>query len=169
MKNYKNKVAVITGAGKGIGRGIALYCAKLGMKLVLSDIQIESLNKTAEDASKLCKSVMTIQADVSIYEEVEDLAQKSFEKYGNVDLLINNAGVAKPSTVLESSLQDWNWIMGVNFFGMLHGIKAFVPSMIKSGKKGHVVNVASMGGAIEGLDSYIVSKTSHQKYQERVS
>ena len=158
MKDFKGKIAVITGAGRGMGRGIALHCAKKGMKIVLADIRLESLTSTEADLQALGAETLLMQTDVSRLADVENLAKKSYEKFGAVDLLVNNAGVSAASTVLESSLDDWNWIMGVNFYGMLYGIRAFVPRMIEQDTVGYVVNIASMAGVVEAIDAYHVSK-----------
>jgi NAD(P)-dependent dehydrogenase (short-subunit alcohol dehydrogenase family) len=142
-----------------VGRGIATHCAQKGMRLVLADIQLHSLARTEADLQALGAEVLTAQTDVSRLEEVENLANKSYETFGAVDLLVNNAGVASAtSTVLESSLDDWHWVMGVNFYGMLHGIRTFVPRMIEQNTAGHIVNVASLGGVVEAVDLYHVSK-----------
>ena len=158
MKDFKGKIAVITGAGRGMGRGIALHCAKKGMKVVLADIRLESLTSTEADLQALGAETLLMQTDVSRLADVENLAKKSYEKFGAVDLLVNNAGVAAASTVLQSSLDDWNWVMGVNFYGMLYGIRAFVPRMIEQDTVGYVVNIASMAGVVEAIDAYHVSK-----------
>ena len=158
MKDFKGKVAVITGAGRGMGRGIALHCAQKGMKIVLAGIRLESLTRTAADLQALGAETLTVQTDVSRLEDVENLANKSYETFGTVDLLVNNAGVSASSTVLDCSLEDWNWVMGVNFYGVLYGLRAFVPRMIEQGTIGHVVNISSLAGVVEAIDSYHVSK-----------
>ena len=117
MKDYRDKVAVITGAGRGIGRGIALRCAKEGMKVVLAGFGMESLTKTAADVQALRAETLIVQTDVSQVEQVENLAAATIEAFGQVDLLVNNAGVAQPGKTLEITLDDWNWVMGVNFTG----------------------------------------------------
>ncbi|MDA3837694.1 MAG: SDR family NAD(P)-dependent oxidoreductase [Candidatus Delongbacteria bacterium] len=116
MKDLKGKIAVITGAGRGLGRGIALHCAKKGMKIVLADIRLESLTSTEADLHALGADTLLVQTDVSRLADVENLAKKSYEKFGAVDLLVNNAGISPAATVLEGSLDDWNWIMGVSLF-----------------------------------------------------
>jgi len=158
MKDLKDKVAVITGAGRGMGRGIAHHCAKKGMKIVLADIRLESLTSTEADLQALGAETLLVQTDVSRLSDVKNLATKSYERFGAVDLLVNNAGVSAPSTVLEGSLDDWNWMMDVNFYGVLYGIRTFVPRMIEQGTAGHVVNIASMAGVVEAIDAYHVSK-----------
>jgi NAD(P)-dependent dehydrogenase (short-subunit alcohol dehydrogenase family) len=158
VKGYKDKVAVITGAGRGIGRGIALHCAKEGMKVVLAGIGMESLTNTAADLDALGVESLIVQTDVSRVEEVENLAEATYEAFGQVDLLVNNAGVAAPGPVLGNTLDDWNWVMGVNFYGVLYGVKIFVPRMIAQETTSHVVNVSSLSGLAPGGGSYGVSK-----------
>ena len=158
MKEFRDKVAVITGAGRGIGRGIALQCAKEGMKIVLAGIGLESLTKTAVDLKAMGVETLIVQTDVSLLADVENLAEKSFEAFRAVHLLVNNAGVAVPGSVLDISLNDWNWQMGVNFYGVLYGVRTFIPRMIEQDTASHVVNVSSLSGVIEGEGPYDVSK-----------
>ena len=158
MKDFRGKVAVITGAGRGIGRGIALHCAQEEMKIVLAGIGMESLTKTAADLQAMGAETLIVQTDVSQLEDVENLAEKSFAAFGTVDLLVNNAGVAVHASVLDSTIDDWNWVMKVNFYGVLYGVRAFIPRMIEQDKASHVVNVSSTSGILEGGGSYGVSK-----------
>lgn len=161
MKNFAGKVAVITGAGRGIGRGIALHCAKEGMKIVLAGIGMESLAKTNADLQTIGAETLVVQTDVSLLGDVESLAAKSYEAFGSVDLLVNNAGVEVGTSLLESSMDDWNWVMGVNFYGVLYGVRTFIPRMIKQDTASHVVNVSSTCGIVDGgicANSYGVSK-----------
>ena len=157
MKDFNGKVAVITGAGRGIGRGIALRCAEEGMKVVLAGYGMESITKTAADLQALGAETLVIQADVSKEEDVENLAQMSFDKFGEVHLLVNNAGVVSPGSIIETTMDDWNWVLGVNFYGVLYGLRAFVPRM-KQQAEGHIVNVSSMAGVTPGNGVYAVSK-----------
>ena len=161
MKDFAGKVAVITGAGRGIGRGIALHCAKEGMKIVLAGIGMESLTKTNTDLQAMGAETLVVQTDVSLLKDVENLAAKSYEAFGSVNLLVNNAGVEVRTSLLESSMDDWNWVMGVNFYGVLYGARTFIPQMIKQNTTGHVVNVSSACGIVDGgicAGSYGVSK-----------
>ena len=158
MKEFKGKVAVITGAGRGIGRGIALRCAQEGMKVVLAGIGMESLNKTNADLQAMGTETLIVQTDVSLLEQVKNLADKSYEAFGAVDLLVNNAGVAVPASVLDSTLDDWNWVMNVNFYGVLYGVRTFIPRMMAQGTPSHVVNVSSLAGIMPGGGHYGVSK-----------
>ena len=158
MKEFRDKVAVITGAGRGIGRGIALRCAQEGMKVVLAGIGMESLTKTAADLQALGAETLIVQTDVSQLPDMENLAEKSYEAFGKVDLLVNNAGVAVLASVLDSTIDDWNWVMNVNFFGVLFGVKTFIPRMMEQTTDCHVVNVSSLSGIGMGGGSYGVSK-----------
>ena len=159
MKELKGKVAVITGAGRGIGRGIALHCAHNSIKIVLAGIGMESLTRTAADLNSLGAETLIVQTDVSLQEDVERLAERSFATFGAVDLLVNNAGAqVSGASVYDSTMDDWNWVMGVNFFGVLFAIRAFVPRIIEHNTQAHIVNVASLFGIVEATGSYDVSK-----------
>lgn len=161
MKEFTNKTAVITGAAGGLGRGIAFHCASLGMNVVLADINEDQLRATCEELGETGANVLAVATDMSDFEDVKSLAFHSFDRFGSVDLLINNAGVAaQNSSILDSTMQDWDWVMGVNFYGTLYALRAFVPRMKVQDGESHVVNVASLGGIIESVDSYHVSKSA---------
>lgn len=161
MRDFKDKVAVITGAGRGIGRGIALRCAKEGMKVVLAGIGVESLTKTNADLQAMGAEALVVKTDVSKVEDVENLAQKTLETFGEVHMLVNNAGVGHIATVWECSLDDWEWVIGVNLWGVIYGVRTFIPIMMDQNSECHIVNVSSMAGVYPGtphLPSYDVSK-----------
>ena len=158
MKDFKDKVAVITGAGRGIGRGIALRCAKEGMKIVLAGFGKESITKTAADLNALGTETLIVQTDVSVLADIENLAEKSYETFGAVDLLVNNAGVTTANSLLTSTMDDWHWVMGVNFYGVLHGVHVFTPRMIAQETTSHIVNISSLLGIAVGEGIYSVSK-----------
>src|SRR5436309_858784 len=127
MKEFKGKVAVITGAASGIGRGLAERCAEEGMKVVLADVEARPLAQTARELSDAGATLLAVPTDVSKASDVENLARKTLQAFGAVHLLFNNAGVGHPGPVWEATLADWEWVMGVNLWGVIHGIRTFVP------------------------------------------
>lgn len=160
MDDVRNRVAVVTGAASGIGRGMAQSFVSAGMKVVLSDVEEARLELTRKELSGLGADVHAVVCDVSRPEQVSALAEASLSRYGAVHVLCNNAGVgtdARPSW--EASLDDWNWVLGVNLMGVIHGIRSFVPRMIAQGSEAHIVNTASLAGLIYGENTiYSVSK-----------
>ena len=152
MKEFRGKVAVVTGGASGIGWGIAERCAAEGMKVVIADIEgpaLERAEKTLKDGGA---EVLAVRTDVSKIAEVEALAQKTVDTFGGVHLLFNNAGVntdislRKP--VWENTIADWEWMLGVNLWGVIHGVKVFLPVMTRQNTECHIVNTASMAGLI---------------------
>lgn len=160
MQNLNNKIAVITGAAEGIGKAIALQCAAQGMKLVLADIDVEKLTATVNEIRQGGAEVIGQVTDVARSEAVEKLADLAFSSFGNVHLLVNNAGVALAKTAWETTESDWNWLMGINLYGVTHALRAFIPRMLEKGEEGHIVNTASIAGLITApsLAAYSVSK-----------
>lgn len=162
MKQFKNKVAVITGAASGIGYAIAAQCVKEGMKVVLSDIEAQTLAQAKQRLQAKGGQVIALQTDVSKAEDVEKLAQYTVKKFGGVHLLFNNAGVVPNggSTVWKSQYADWEWVLGVNLWGVIHGLHTFVPIMLEQDTECHIVNTSSMAGLVsyEVLPTYHVSK-----------
>lgn len=150
MKEYKNKVAVITGGASGIGRAIADRCVREGMKVVLADIEEETLVKVENELTSMGATILVVRTDVSKASDVEELAQKTLDTFGEVHLLVNNAGVIGGSTIWESTLADWEWIMGVNLWGVIHGVRVFVPLMLAQETEGHIVNTSSVSGLVSG-------------------
>jgi NAD(P)-dependent dehydrogenase (short-subunit alcohol dehydrogenase family) len=160
MKDFHGKVAVITGAASGIGRALAEKSAREGMKLVLADVEESALKQAEVELRGNGVDVLAVHTDVSKAADVEALAQQAFDTFGVVHLLFNNAGVAAGTTVWESSLKDWQWVLGVNLWGVIHGVHYFVPRMLAQGSEGHIVNTASAAGlnASSGGGIYKVSK-----------
>ncbi|MCD8500784.1 MAG: SDR family NAD(P)-dependent oxidoreductase [Bacillaceae bacterium] len=171
MKDFKGKVAVITGAGNGFGVEFAKECAQREMKVVISDIDKEDLSRTEKIVSDLGAEVLSVLADVSIYQEVENIVEKTIERFGSVDLLFNNAGVVVAGPVWEIPLQDWDWIMGVNVNGIMHGLRAFIPPMLKQDTPCHIVNVASVAGLLTtpSMAAYHTSKHAAVALAESVN
>lgn len=160
MKDLKNKVAVITGAAEGIGKAIAVAAAAQGMKLVLADISASKLDATVQEFKTNGTEVIGVVTDVASEAAIEHLANQAFNEFGNVHLLVNNAGVAFTKAAWETTAQDWEWIMGVNLYGVTHALRAFIPRMLANGEEGHIVNTASMAGMVSApaLAAYNVSK-----------
>ncbi|MHA1671267.1 MAG: SDR family NAD(P)-dependent oxidoreductase [Promethearchaeota archaeon] len=150
MKEFKEKVAVITGAASGIGRGIARRAAKEGMKIVLADIERGPLNQIEEELKRSGTNVISVLTDVSKLENIENLAQITIDNFGEVHLLCNNAGVGAGGFLWECTLHDWNWVMGVNLWGVIYGIRTFIPIMLQQNNECHIVNTASMAGLTIG-------------------
>ncbi len=165
MKDFKDKVAVITGAGGGFGREFALTGAKLGMKLVLADVQPDALEATATELRGLGADVLAQTCDVRKGEQVEALAQAAMQRFGAIHLVFNNAGVGAGGLVWESTQADWEWVLGVNLWGVIHGVRVFTPLMLACAAQdpayeGHIVNTASMAGLLTPptMGVYNVSK-----------
>jgi NAD(P)-dependent dehydrogenase (short-subunit alcohol dehydrogenase family) len=160
MKEFKGKVAVITGAASGIGRALADRSVQAGMKAVLADVEVEALAETEAGLKASGATVLAVPTDVSQARDVAALAQKTLEVFGAVHLLCNNAGVGTEAAIWESTLEEWDWVMGVNLWDVIHGVRAFVPLMLAQDTECHVVNTASMAGLISGpgLGAYKVTK-----------
>lgn len=163
MRALRGKVAVITGGGSGLGRELALCCAGRGMRLVLGDVDEAGMAGTAELATAEVPGVQVavLKTDVSRLEQVQALAAFAEQRFGGAHLLFNNAGVAVNGPIWESTVDDWTWVLGVNLFGVIWGVKTFMPIMLRQGE-GHIVNTASAAGWMNMTDSgiYNVSKCS---------
>ena len=159
MQIFEDKVAVVTGAASGIGNGLAQKCLDEGMSVVLADIEEAALQRAAEAfAAQGKNAVLPVKTDVSILEELEALAEKTVSEFGAVHLLFNNAGVGGAASFLESSHTDWEWVMGVNLWSVIHGMRVFGPIMVAQETDAHIVNTASMSGLIYGHGAYGVTK-----------
>ncbi len=169
MKEFKDKVAVITGAASGIGMELARLCAKEGMKVVIADIDKKRLPRVERRMRREGATVLGVTTDASQREELEKLAQITLDTYGEVHLLVNNAAVGNTKYTWNYTLKDWEWQLGVDLLSVIHGIRIFIPIMLKQDNECHIVNVSSMeglmkgsgpGGAIYGLSKHaIVSLT----------
>jgi NAD(P)-dependent dehydrogenase (short-subunit alcohol dehydrogenase family) len=160
MKTFSDRVAVITGGASGLGLAMARRFAREGMKLVLADIQLDALDRAVSEFKAQKVPVIGVRTDVSKGEDVELLARKALEAFGAVHVLCNNAGVAPGGAVWENSSADWEWIIGVNVMGVIHGVRVFTPIMLKQDSEGHIVNTASVAGllSLPGMGIYCVSK-----------
>ena len=154
-------VAVITGAASGIGKGLAERFAAEGMKVVIADVEEESLAELEENLGAKGAIVLAVKTDVSNAEEVEDLAVQTLDAFGAVHILCNNAGVVCSRPVWEHTLADWEWVLGVNLWGVIHGIRTFVPRMLAQGTPCHIVNTASILGLVGGSGEGIYKVSKH--------
>ena len=161
MKDVRGRVAVITGAASGIGRGMAESFGAAGMKLVLADVDADRLGAVARDLEKTGPEVVPVRTDVSRQVEVDDLARRALDAFGAVHVVCNNAGDAHGGVpTWQSTLHDWEWIVGVNLMGVVHGVRAFTPLLLEQGE-GHIVNTASMAGLISGGGNALYGVTKH--------
>jgi NAD(P)-dependent dehydrogenase (short-subunit alcohol dehydrogenase family) len=160
MREFKDRVAVITGGASGLGRAMAEQFGRAGMQLMLADVDTVLLDQTAAELRAAGLTVATHRTDVSRAEDVEALARATLKQYGAVHVVCNNAGVAPLGAVWESTTADWTWGIGVNLWGVIHGVRVFTPIMLAQGTDGHIVNTASVAGLISppGMGVYNVTK-----------
>jgi len=160
MKDFKGKVAVITGGASGLGRAMAERFAREGMSIVLADVEPNALAKAEAEMKAAGAKVIGVRTDVSKAADVEVLAQKALAAFGGVHVLANNAGVAEGGNVWDNTVADWEWVLGVNLWGVVHGVRVFTPIMLKQESEGHIINTASVAGLISppGMGIYCVSK-----------
>jgi NAD(P)-dependent dehydrogenase (short-subunit alcohol dehydrogenase family) len=160
MREFRDRVAVVTGAASGIGRALARRFAAEGMRVVLADVERPALEKAAGELAGEGARVLAVPTDVSEAEQVDALAARALEAFGAVHVVCNNAGVFTGGATWEQSLGDWQWVLGVNLFGVVHGVRSFVPILLAQGTEGHVVNTASGAGLVSlpGCAPYNVSK-----------
>lgn len=158
--NFQDKVALVTGGASGIGLALAHAFAERGAKLVLADLDAPALETVRSSFSERGIDVLAVATDVTSKDSVAKLAGETYARFGHVDILCNNAGVATFGSMVQASEADWDFTMGVNVWGVVNGVQAFVPKMIERGKGGYVLNTASMAGLIgmEYLGVYCTSK-----------
>jgi NAD(P)-dependent dehydrogenase (short-subunit alcohol dehydrogenase family) len=158
--DFKGRTAVVTGGASGIGRALLRRFAREGANVVVADLDEAGATAVAAEAQALGVKALAVRTDVTDLTQVQALAGRAFETFGGVHVLCNNAGVAAWGGLETATHHDWQWVLGVNLWGVIHGIEAFVPRMIARGEPGHIVNTASMAGLIasKGLGVYNTSK-----------
>ncbi|MEP7366406.1 MAG: SDR family NAD(P)-dependent oxidoreductase [Acidobacteriota bacterium] len=161
MKEFQGKVVVITGAASGIGRGLAERCLSEGMKVVLADVNEASLATAETELKAMGGTVLSVRTDVSKRNDVDLLARRAFDTYGAVHLLFNNAGVGAGGSAWDATWNDWEWVIGVDLWGVIHGVKVFTPRMMEQNTECHIVNTSSMAGLIAGGMSAPYSVAKH--------
>lgn len=161
MKEFKGKVAVITGAASGIGRAIAERCVSEGVNVVIADVDEAGLASAEGEFKALGGNVLSVRTDVSKRSDVELLARRSVDAFGKVDLLFNNAGVGAGGAAWEATWNDWEWVIGVNLWGVIHGVKVFTPIMLAQKTECHIINTSSAAGLVVGGFSAPYSVTKH--------
>lgn len=160
MKDYKNKVMFITGAGHGFGKVISEAAAKKGMRLALVDIDEESLKETYNNIKSVGAEAIMMTADVTNEENVDKAINQTMDKFGQIDILVNNAGIALPGRMWELPTRDWEWIMHINLMSQVYANKRVIPIMLKQKDHCDIINVASIAGLVDtpGMPSYHASK-----------
>ncbi len=166
ITNFKNKTAVLTGAGSGFGLECARIGAKLGMNLVLADVQQDALDKAVAEVNALGAQVLPFKLDVSKASEVEAMGAATLARFGAPHFVFNNAGVGAGGLIWEHSLKDWEWVVGVNIMGVAHGVRVFTPMMLDAAKQdpayqGHIVNTASMAGLLNAPNMGVYNVSKH--------
>ena len=160
LTSLKDRTAVVTGGASGIGRALSLLFAREGAHVVVADLDEAGMAETVAGVSQAGRRALAVKTDVSRLADVHALADRAFGEFGAVHVVCNNAGVALWGGLESVSHQDWEWAMGVNLWGVIHGVEAFVPRMVAQKQPGHVVNTASMAGLIasQGLGVYNTTK-----------
>ncbi len=165
MKSFKGRTAVITGAASGFGLEASRIAAREGMSIVMADVQPDALDKAAAEIAGTGAAVLPYRLDVSKAAEVEALGAATLAKFGAPSVVFNNAGVGSGGLIWENTLADWEWVLGVNLMGVVHGVRVFTPMMLEAARRdaefeGHIVNTASMAGLVNppNMGVYNVSK-----------
>ena len=162
MRDFKDKVAVVTGAASGIGLAMAKRFAMEGMKVVLSDIEEAALAEAERGMAADGHRVLAVRTDVAQAAAVEELAQRALQTFGAVHIVCNNAGVAAPvGPIWKRTIADWEWVLGVNLWGVIHGIRVFTPIMLSQKTEGHIVNTASIAGLLSNPFMGIYNASKH--------
>ena len=166
ISDFKGKTAVLTGGASGFGLECARIGASLGMNLVIVDVQADALKQAHDELKSLGATVMAKKVDVSNADAMQGLASAVFERFGAPHVVFNNAGVGAGGLVWENTVADWEWLLGVNLWGVIHGVRLFTPMMLEAAKQdphyqGHIVNTASMAGLLTPPNMGIYNVTKH--------
>ena len=166
ITDFKGKTAVLTGAGSGFGLECARIGARLGMNLVLADVQQDALDRTVAEMQAADAPVLAMKVDVSKAEQVEALGAATLARFGAPHFVFNNAGVGAGGLIWENTAKDWDWVLGVNVMGVAHGVRVFTPMMLEAAAKdpawtGHIVNTASMAGLLNAPNMGIYNVSKH--------
>ena len=166
ITDLKNKTAVLTGAGSGFGLECARIGAQRGMNLVLVDVQQDALDRAAAELTAAGAAVLALKVDVSKAAEMDALAQQVRDRFGAPHFIFNNAGVGSGGLIWENTVQDWEWVLGVNVMGVAHGVRVFTPMMLEAAQKdpayqGHIVNTASMAGLLNAPNMGVYNVSKH--------
>jgi NAD(P)-dependent dehydrogenase (short-subunit alcohol dehydrogenase family) len=166
MDNFKGKTAVLTGAGSGFGLECARMAARLGMNVVLVDVQQDALDQAAQELTAQGAMVLACKVDVSDASAMEQLAVQVEQRFGAPHLIFNNAGVGSGGLIWENSVADWQWVLGVNLWGVVHGVRLFTPMMLQAAQndpdyRGHIVNTASMAGLLTAPNMGVYNVSKH--------
>src|SRR5665647_1849167 len=166
ITNFKGKTAVLTGAGSGFGLECARIAARLGMKLALVDVQQDALDRASAELKAAGAEVLPFRLDVSSAVQMEAMGQAVFARFGAPHFVFNNAGVGSGGLIWENSVKDWEWVLGVNLWGVIHGVRIFTPMMLQAAAKdpawqGHIVNTASMAGLLNPPNMGVYSVSKH--------
>ena len=166
ITDFKNKTAVLTGAASGFGLECARIGARLGMNLVLADVQQDALDQATAEMRAAGAQVLPVLLDVSSADQIEAMGQATLERFGAPHLVFNNAGVGSGGLIWESTRQDWEWVLGVNLMGVVHGVRVFTPMMLEAAARdpswrGHIVNTASMAGLLNAPNMGVYNVSKH--------
>ena len=166
ISDFHNKTAVLTGAGSGFGLECARIGAKLGMNLVLVDVQQDALDRAVAEMTDTGAPVLAMRVDVSKADQMEALGAATLARFGAPNFVFNNAGVGSGGLIWENTFQDWEWVIGVNLMGVAHGIRVFTPMMLAAAAKdpafqGHIVNTASMAGLLNAPNMGVYNVSKH--------
>jgi NAD(P)-dependent dehydrogenase (short-subunit alcohol dehydrogenase family) len=161
MRELTGKVAVVTGGGSGIGMGIALALAREGTHIAVADIELSAAEQVAVQIRALGRSAIAVHVDVSSLDSVRDLLSVVTDKLGTAHILCNNAGVSHRRRGIYATHEDWLWVLGVNLWGVIHGVETFLPTMLASGTECHVVNTSSLNGIVPSAHSAMYSASKY--------